>query len=196
MPLLTLRGTPFPYFGDDIGMANVDVPPERQLDPFVSYLTGTTRDGVRTPMQWTGWPHAGFSDAEPWLPIAPDANRVNVATERTDPRSMLTLHRRLLRLRAPRPALRSGAYEPLDGTPEGVFAYRRQHRCDAALVVLNVTGRAHDVPLQRSERWSFALSTGLDDAARPENGTVALRPHEGVVLLRGAPTDDGAEALT
>lgn len=193
MLLLTLRGTPFLYYGDEIGMANVDVPPERQLDPFIIYLTGTTRDGVRTPMQWSAERHAGFSDAEPWLPVAPDADTVNVEAERSDPRSMLSLHRRLLSLRAARPALHSGGYEPLDGTPEGVFAYRRQHRSDGALVALNFTDAVQEMELPRSERWSLALSTALDDAARPADGTVVLRPHEGIVLVRDGATGDGPD---
>ena len=186
MLLLTLRGTPFLYYGDEIGMANVDVPPEQQLDPFIIYLTGTTRDGVRTPMQWTPGPNAGFTDGEPWLPVAADAHEVNVEAQRSDPRSMLSLHRRLLDLRRARPSLNSGGYEPLDGTPEGVFAYRRQDGDDASLVVLNFTDTAQDVALPRPRRWTVALSTVLDDAVRPRNGAVTLRPHEGVVLLDGA----------
>jgi len=189
MLLLTLRGTPFLYYGDEIGMANVDVPPERQLDPFIIYLTGTTRDGVRTPMQWRSGPNAGFSDAEPWLPVAPDAHEVNVETQRSDPRSMLSLHRRLLELRRTRPSLHAGGYEPLDGTPEGVFAYRREHDGDAALVVLNFTDAEREVTLPRPKRWRFGLSTLLDDAARPRDGALTLRPHEGAVLL-----GEGADA--
>ena len=90
MLLLTLRGTPTLYYGDELGMADVPIPPERAVDP------GMARDPVRTPMRWDAGPHAGFSTAEPWLPVGEGAA---VAAQRDDPRSMLTLYRRLLALR-------------------------------------------------------------------------------------------------
>src|SRR5436309_1331286 len=76
--LLTLRGTPFIYYGEEIGMTDVTIPPERVVD-----VDG--RDGERTPMQWDATPNAGFSTGRPWLPMAPDAQRVNVAAQRHDP---------------------------------------------------------------------------------------------------------------
>ena len=88
MLLLTLRGTPTLYYGDEIGMEDVPVPPERVVDP-------DGRDPERSPMRWTGEPGAGFSDAEPWLPLG-DTD-VNVEAQEADPRSMLALHRELHR---------------------------------------------------------------------------------------------------
>ena len=117
MLLLTLRGTPTLYYGDEIGMA--DVPVQRY----------DFRDGARTPMQWE--PHGGFTDGEPWLPYGDLA--VNVAAQRDDPRSMLTLHRRLLALRQD---FAEEDYETLHAA-DGVLAYRRGER---AAVALNLTG--------------------------------------------------------
>jgi alpha-glucosidase len=187
MLLLTLRGTPFLYYGDEIGMANVDVPAERRLDPFVIYLTGLSRDGVRTPMQWRDAPHAGFSHVEPWLPVAPDARRVNVAAERDDPTSMLTLHRRLLALRRAEPALQLGAYRPRDDVPGDVLAYLREAGDATFLVALNPTGEVRRVPLPGDASWRAELSTRLDGGPERAHGSLRLRPHEGAVLRRTAP---------
>lgn len=91
--LLTLRGTPTLYYGDEIGMRDVEIPPERRVDPWVF----GNRDPVRTPMQWDA--SGSFTDAEPWLPFAPDHTCVNVEAQREDPGSLLQLYRRLLAAR-------------------------------------------------------------------------------------------------
>ncbi|MFN2521551.1 MAG: alpha-amylase family glycosyl hydrolase, partial [Candidatus Limnocylindria bacterium] len=109
MLLLTLRGTPTMYYGDEILMEDVPIPPELIQDPF-EILTpgrGHGRDPERTPMQWNAEPNAGFcpSDATPWLPVAANYREVNVAAETADARLMLALTQHLLRLRAATPAL-------------------------------------------------------------------------------------------
>ena len=87
--LLTLRGTPFVYMGDEIGQADGEIPPDRVVD-----VDG--RDPERSPMQWDGSPGAGFSTGDPWLPVGSQAGTVNVAAQRDDPASMLSLYRRLI----------------------------------------------------------------------------------------------------
>ena len=86
------------YYGDEIGMANVPIPPGRIQDPFERRVPGMGlgRDPVRTPMQWSAAPHAGFTSGEPWLPVSPDHRLVNAAAQRLDPKSMLALHRALI----------------------------------------------------------------------------------------------------
>ena len=119
MLLLTLRGTPTLYYGDELGMQDVPIPPERAQDPWGKRVgLGLGRDPARTPMQWDAGPSAGFcpADAEPWLPLAPDYRQVNVAAQHADPRSTLALTRRLLALRRASPALALGSYRPL-GSP-------------------------------------------------------------------------------
>src|ERR671916_1410933 len=97
MLLLTLRGTPTIYYGDEICMHDVEIPPERVQDPFEKNVPGRGlgRDPARTPMQWDTGPNAGFcpQNAEPWLPVANDYRTSNVASERAVQRSMLALHR-------------------------------------------------------------------------------------------------------
>ena len=123
--LLTLRGTPLLYYGDEIGMPNVDVPRDRLKDPVGQrhWPEDPGRDKGRTPMQWTG--EGGFSDGdvEPWLPMGNAAAR-NVADQREDPGSILHLCRDLVGLRRDREDLRSGTYEALE-TPAGIWAWRR-----------------------------------------------------------------------
>jgi alpha-glucosidase len=132
--LLTLRGTPFLYYGDEIGMPEVPIDPARSLDP-VPHRTGeptSGRDGCRTPMQWRPGPGAGFTDGDrTWLPIG-DAAARNVAAQRDDPGSILHLARDLIALRRERADLRSGGYATLPA-PEGAWAWRRGESTAGAL---------------------------------------------------------------
>ena len=132
--LLTLRGTPTLYYGDEIGIADVHVPPERVRDPWAINEPDASfnRDRARTPMQWTGERNAGFSKVEPWLPLTPDCATRNVMAERDNPHSMLALHHELLGLRAREEALRRGDYTRLECHPS-VLAYRRGDRIAVAL---------------------------------------------------------------
>ena len=140
MLLLTLRGTPTLYYGDELGMQDVAIPPERVRDPQALNQPGVgrTRDPSRTPMPWTGEPHAGFTTGDPWLPLAADAARTNVAEQRDDPDSPLALHRRLLALRRREPALAVGSFAPV-AAPPTVVAYVREHGARRFLVALNLS---------------------------------------------------------
>ncbi len=194
--LLTLRGTPTLYYGDEIGMPEVDVPDDRRQDPagLRSGVPGLGRDGCRTPMAWDASPSAGFSAAplsELWLPLHPGHERINVAAQWDDPASLVALYRRLLTLRRARPALHAGAYRPLDDVPPSVFAYERGGGGAALLVGLNFAGEATELPLPEGTRWRRLLSTHASTHVAPEpmgshdlttGETLALRPWEGVVL--------------
>jgi alpha-glucosidase len=113
--LLTLRGTPTLYYGDEIGMKQVAIPPEAVRDPFEKNVPGIGigRDGCRTPMQWDSSDFAGFSSSKPWLPLADNFREENVATSRDDLHSLYWLYRRLIDLRRNHIALREGSYRPL-----------------------------------------------------------------------------------
>ncbi len=176
--LLTLRGTPFIYYGDELGMRDGDIPPEKYQDPQGINL-GISRDPERTPMQWSAAPNAGFSPAEPWLPVAPDYQTVNVEAQQADPQSMLTLFKRVIDLRRGDEALALGDYASLDA-PEGVFAYTRGGKYTIAL---NFTGEAKRVELS----GELLISTHPDregDVTSLELRPLELRPNEGVILKR------------
>jgi alpha-glucosidase len=180
--LLTLRGTPLLYYGDELGMADVDVPPERRRDGFDLGDGAPTRDVNRTPAQWSAALHAGFSDGrdvEPWLPLAPDYREVNVERQREDPRSMLSLYRALVTLRRQRPALRRGSYRSLDSGADDVLVYTREHGDERLAIALNMGEQPARATLPSRARC--LLSTHLD--RHDETGpSVDLRPAEGVVL--------------
>src|SRR5262249_41683332 len=124
MLLLTLRGTPTMYYGDEIGMEDVTIPAEQVQDPFENNVPGLGlgRDPERTPMQWSGDKHAGFTRGTPWLPIADDYQATNTTVERARTTSILTLYHRLIELRRAEPALSIGEFSPLPADDE-LMAY-------------------------------------------------------------------------
>jgi alpha-glucosidase len=179
--LLTLRGTPTIYQGDELVLPNVPIPPERAQDPWGKRVAGLGRDPARTPMPWDRGPNAGFTapGVEPWLPLGPDATTRNVEAQEEDPASPLALTRRLLAVRRARPALHRGGYRGVDA-PEGVFAFERAHAEDRVLVLLSFEDREAAVPL--GERAGEVLVSTHAGAAPRAGGTYALRAREGVVI--------------
>ncbi len=155
MLLLTLRGTPTCYYGDEIGMEDVAIPPHMIQDPpavkqpEIAHIVG--RDPERTPMQWDGSPNAGFAPegVQTWLPVAPDYKTRNVAVQDADPASMLNYFRALTALRQSEPALITGSYRSVDAGAGDVFAYVREGDGAAFLIVLNLGGQAHAGPVGR-----------------------------------------------
>lgn len=136
--LLTVRGTPTIYCGEEIGMTDVTILPERIQDPAEKNEPGLGlgRDPERTPMPWDGSPNGGFTTGEPWLPLDPDHSVRNVATEMQDPTSMLSLYRKLIALRRERLALSLGDIETVTAE-HGVLRYERQFGSEALAIVLN-----------------------------------------------------------
>ena len=183
--LCTLRGTPTLYYGDELGMPDVPIPPERVQDPYEhnSPGLGVGRDPARTPMPWSAAPNGGFCppEVEPWLPLG-DVATINVEAEREDPRSMLNLYRRLLALRRASPALTSGGYRTLVAD-EATFAYLR----DDTLVALNLS----DEPQTLALAGRIELTSYLDDREADVAGELRLRPAEAVVVALSAGSRPG-----
>ena len=186
MLLLTLRGTPTLYYGDEIGMRDVEIPAEKVQDPVEKNLSGQGlgRDPERSPMQWNAEKNAGFTTGEPWLPVAADYLTSNVKSQRDDPGSMLSLYRQLITMRRGEPALEVGRFEPV--TAEGdVLAYFRRGRQGEStfLIALNL-GRVPHVLHCPGEACdgTIALSTYLDRSGEPVHGDVQLRADEGVII--------------
>ena len=176
MLLLTLRGTPTVYQGDELGIGTVPIPPDRVCDPreLRQPGIGLGRDPCRTPMPWDASPNAGFSAAEPWLPLNPDWPSRNVAAQEVDPGSMLNLTRALLRLRRAEPALAVGDYVPVacEGT---LLAYER--RCGDARLLVALNLGEEPVALPGGGAGERLLSTlpGEGDPTR-------LRGNEGIIV--------------
>ena len=187
MLLLTLRGTPTLYYGDEIGLERVPIPPDRVHDPWEKNEPGlgVGRDPSRTPMQWEAADGAGFTTGRPWLPFSGDHRERNVAVMRQDPGSILSLYRRLLDLRRSRAALTAGSYRTLEA--EGhTLLFERHDGDDELIVALNLGREPHRLALPGEPRpWKLVLSTHLDEATRIERHQVDLRPNEGVILQPG-----------
>ncbi|UYO44380.1 DUF3459 domain-containing protein [Rhodopseudomonas palustris] len=186
MLLLTLRGTPTMYYGDELGMEQVEIAPEDVQDPFEKNVPGigVGRDGCRTPMQWDASANAGFSDARPWLPLAPDATQDNVANLRADAQSILNLYRALLRLRRQLPQLALGDYQPLAAEGD-LLLYRRHYQGQSVLVALNlgpdpISAASDAIGLD----GEVLLSTMLDRAGERIGATLDLRGNEGIIVGR------------
>jgi alpha-glucosidase len=182
--LLTLRGTPFIYQGDELGLPDSDVPPELRVDIH-------DRDRVRGPMPWeppsSAGLGAGFSSVSPWLPVAAASETLNVRSQATDPRSSLSFVREALRLRRDSRALREGSMRLLD-TPGGVLAYIRESDGQRLLVAIDFETSATDLPLGVFGVASATLliSSHPDRTRGPLDGqALRLDPLEGVVLELG-----------
>jgi len=182
MLLLTLRGTPTIYQGEEIGMQDVPIPTQAVRDPWERNVPGLGlgRDPERTPMQWDASEGAGFTDGDPWLPLSGDHAVLNVTRQRGEARSMLALYRALLALRRAEPALSVGVHVKAEAIG-AVLTYRRFHAERWITVALNFSdlpqtlkngAAAHDV----------LISTHLDRVARESGATVELRPNEGIVM--------------
>ena len=180
--LLTLRGTPTLYYGDEIGMVDVPIPPELVQDPWEKNVPGlgVGRDPERTPMQWDAGRGAGFTTGEPWLPIAADYQGWNVEAESRDPHSMLSLYRALIALRRAEPALAIGTYEPVEVGAD-VFAYLREHAGRKLLVMLNVTVLPTQFALRAHIGAKVLLSTHGDGQGSRIGDVIHLRADEGLI---------------
>jgi len=184
MLLLTLRGTPTLYYGDEIGMHDVPIPADQVQDPFEKNVPGLGlgRDPVRTPMQWTNAESAGFTTGKPWLPIADDFKSVNVSALRDQAASILTLYHRLIELRRSEPALSVGEFAPLPADDD-LIAYVRKAGERRLLIVLNLGSEARSFNLSDLEaRASLLLSTHLDRDQEYSRDDLQLRADEGVIV--------------
>ena len=188
MLLLTLRGTPTLYYGDELGMQDGVIPLDQVHDPAEKNQPGIGmgRDPERTPMLWDASASAGFTTGQPWLPLSREHDRHSVESESADPGSLLWLYRTLLTLRRKHAALHSGDVYGVKPTAEGnqnVLAYRRTDGAERLQVLLNLTGEAQRVPCPPGH---LLLSTHLGQRDAQEDaldrGSVTLQPHEGVLI--------------
>ena len=148
--LLTLRGTPFIYYGEEIGMRDLKLKRDQIMDPpgkrYWPLFKG--RDGCRGPMQWDDSTLAGYSSVQPWLPVHPDHITRNISMQEKDPESMLNLTRKLIALRRQYPALQKGSFTALAGNSRQVLAYLRTFEKQNILVAMNFSGRKARITLE------------------------------------------------
>ena len=184
--LLTLRGTPTLYYGDELGLPQVDIPVHLVRDPFEINVPGkgAGRDGARTPMQWSAAAFAGFSGVEPWLPLGPNWRAHNVENLLPDETSILSFYRRLLRFRRTSATLQRGAYRTIAAVGD-VLLYERELDAERLLVALNLTDTAAEVEsgaIEAAGGAVVAISTCCDRAGKRVEGSIGLRPNEGLII--------------
>jgi alpha-glucosidase len=186
MLLLTLRGTPTLYYGDELGMEDVPIAPDQVQDPadMHEYGDGLGRDPERSPMLWVDAPNAGFTapDATPWLPLSADWPTRNAGTQRSDPKSMLSLYRHLLALRRQHDTLHAGAIAEVAAEGD-VLRYKRVALPDGEStdfqVLLNL---GSEVATVQCAAGTVVVTTMLDGAGARVEGDVTIEGGEGVVI--------------
>ncbi|MBR1251769.1 DUF3459 domain-containing protein [Bradyrhizobium sp. AUGA SZCCT0169] len=184
MLLMTLRGTPTLYYGDEIGMQQAAILPEQVRDPFEKNVPGIGigRDGSRTPMQWDGTKSAGFSEADPWLPVADDFREVNVNSSSKDRGSLYWLYRRLIDLRRKHVALAEGSYKPLMASGELLLFYR-ELREERILIALNMGPEPITVSFPEERVSGHVLLSAFADREGEEvSARLDLRGNEGLLM--------------
>ena len=182
MLLLTLRGTPTMYYGDELGIGRVAIPPEAVQDPWERNEPGLGlgRDPSRTPFQWDATKNAGFTDGKPWLPLSSSYTSKNVATLRNDPTSLLNLYRHLLSIRRQYVALNSGAFR-LIGVQGHAIIYERTAASERIIICLNFRDLEQRISVREFAEATILASTHDDRADLDSDFT--LRPDEGLIAL-------------
>jgi alpha-glucosidase len=186
MLLLTLRGTPTLYYGDEIGMQEVPIPPDQKQDPWGKGVEGLGRDGCRTPMQWDDSNLAGFCPPgtdQTWLPLGDNAQQVNVVKQLEEPQSLLNLYRTLITTRASSPALQVGSYTPVNNLPEDCYCFVREfdHK-PTILVALNFSSQTTDLSFLGLGHGKILVSTYMDRAEDVDFSGLVLRGDEGLII--------------
>ncbi len=178
--LVMLPGSKFIYYGDELGMRDVAIPPEQVHDP-----SPMARDPERTPMQWTSGAQAGFSTHVPWLPQERNYKRRNVERQSAESNSMLALYRRLIQLHRDIPALHHGSYEPLETGHTQVFGFKRVGEGTVIVLINFSSKKVHltaDITTEFA-RGELVVSSFMDQTSTPINtNRAALRPYEAVVI--------------
>jgi alpha-glucosidase len=182
--LLTLKGTPFIYYGEEIGMTNGKLRKHEIADPlgkqFWPFFKG--RDRARTPMQWTSAINAGFSTHTPWLPVNNDYLEVNVRVESGDSNSVLYIYKKLIYLRNKEKILQSGDWIPITRGEKGILSYYRVLGGEKMLVLLNFRNRSIDLPTEIPVNSCVLISTHRWSGSRIIHREDKLYPYEATVI--------------
>jgi len=182
--LLTLRGTPFIYYGEEIGMRDGKMKRKDIMDPMGKkyWPLYMGRDPERTPMQWAPDENAGFTTGRPWLPVNNDFHLVNVKTESQDPDSLLNLNKRLISLRKEKDALNRGEWYSAKDASDDVMAYYRVKKDQKILVVLNFSNSPRPLKIDDQGVWKNIFSTHKPVGDTFKNIDFTLSPYEATIL--------------
>ena len=181
--LLTLRGTPFLYYGEEIGMPDSPIRRSDVMDTIgkMYWPIVKGRDGERAPMQWTAGKFAGFSTVKPWLPLNKDYSAVNVEVQDRDPSSLLNFYRRLIKIRRGHPALQKGGFEWVESDKD-VIAYSRTWQGSEITIILNFGASSRVYNLNGGKPHRVLLGTHRESGSPVDKGSLAVYPYEVIVL--------------
>jgi alpha-glucosidase len=187
--LLSLRGTPFIYNGDEIGMRNIHIKRSQIKDPVgkLYWPIFKGRDGCRAPLQWSADSNAGFSKgATPWLPVHPNNPTRNVEQQNKDPHSLLNFYRQLIHLRKKFPVLIQGDFVPLENLPSSILAYRRAIKQQTALVLINFSHRQIQLDLEDlvTNQWELLISTHRTAMDNQQSQSIILSGDEALIFVQ------------
>jgi len=184
MMQFTLRGMPFVYYGDELGMEDVQMPAETIIDPWGKNLPGfgVGRDPERTPMQWNSNLNAGFSDGAPWLPVAPDYKEKNVEHESQNSNSMLSFYKELIHHRTKSPALLTGVYKSMESGNGYVFIFGRECVSEELLVAINFTDTEQTTTAPAEGTLLCNTHRGKCGGEKIQTTQLKLKPYEGLII--------------
>ena len=160
--LLTLRGTPFLYYGEEIGLRDIRLKRSEVLDPIGKryWPIYKGRDGCRAPMQWNTDKNAGFSSEQPWLPVHQDFLNRNVEKQTEERHSLLNFYKQLLAFRKTQPTLFHGDFQDVSGSSANILAFNRTYAGSTLMVLLNFSDKPQEIMLpERIADYSVALSS-------------------------------------
>jgi alpha-glucosidase len=183
--LLTVKGTPFIYYGEEIGLPNYRMEKNAIKDPigkkFWPIYSG--RDSARTPMRWNSYLYAGFSENEPWLPIGPEIENINVKSQKKDKDSIYQVYKKLIEIRKEHKSLQIGSWKPICKGRNGVIAYYRQFEEELTLIILNFTFKIKLFKLPDKYIWEL-IYTPYKERMHSNKGHVKLGPYEVVIYKK------------
>lgn len=197
--ILSMRGTPYIYYGDEISMTNIHfdsisqykdiaaingykkaLSEKKDMDAFMRDLNFTSRDNGRTPMQWDTSTNAGFTTGTPWLPVNENHKEINVAAQENNPNSVLNHFKKMVKLRKDNEVLVYGAYKLLDENNEEVYAYTRTLDGKKMLVLLNFTNHESSISVNEAKKIESILINNYSDLIN-KNGKITLKPYQSVI---------------
>jgi alpha-glucosidase len=186
--ILTLRGTPYLYYGEEIGMRDIPIKRKEDVqDPigkrFWPFFKG--RDGCRSPMQWNASPKGGFTSGDPWLPLHENVLFRNVENQQADSSSLYHFYKKLIHIRRESMPLRRGMYMPITFEPRRLLAYTRQIGDETVLVALNFSRRKTSLVVSSSitrQNWELLLSNKRTALPVVSDRKISLAPYEALLL--------------
>ena len=198
--LMSMRGTPYTYYGDEIGMTNIDMPNIEEyvdveakgkyqtalnkgenMEEFMKVLNYSSRENGRTPMQWDDSPNAGFTNGTPWKKVNPNYTEINVEAQDKDPNSILNHFREMTSVRKNNPVLVYGKYELIQKDHPDIYAFTRSDESQKVMVLLNFSANNSSIDLEETSKFGQQLINNYDTLTINEK-TVILEPYQAIVV--------------